>query len=207
MKEMMIEPSALRSAVEKAKAGDRQSFDELVKSIESRLRSAVEVQVQRDGNLVEVDEVVQETIVHAYQSICRFEWQGEDSFFHWLCGISRNIILRLAKRSRRDRKLQVPEEIPASGPSPSRILRRGERFDRLQQAVSKLPPDYREVLRLSRIERLKIKEIARRMDRSEFAVKHLMARAVKQLRETFGDTESLHLPDQAIDMGGGGNGR
>ena len=53
---------------------------------------------------------------------------------------------------------------------------------------------------LSRIEGLSIKEIAQRMRRSESAVKNLLLRALKGLRSSFGDTESLRLPDRGIDM-------
>lgn len=207
MTEREVEPSPLKLLVEKAQAGDRQAFQDLVATNEARLRSAVEGQVRKRGNVAEVDEVIQETLVQAFQAIRSFDWQGEDSFFRWICGISRNVILRMARSSRRDRRLLVSERLPASAASPSRVLRREERFDRLQQVLSKLPPDYREVLRLSRLERLKVKEIAQRMGRSEYAVKHLMARAVKQLREGFGDTESLHLPDRAFDLEGGGDGK
>ena len=206
MADTMIEPSSLRSLVEKAQGGDREAFQQLVGSHEARLRSTVEIQVQRVGKVAEVDEAVQETLVQAFQSVRNFQWQGEESFFQWLGGISRNVILRIAKTSRRG-KLQLPGRPTSSAPSPSRILRREERFDRLQEALSKMPADYREVLRLSRMERMKIKEIAERMGRSEYAVKHLMARAVKQLRETFGDTESLHLPDRPLDMEASGDGK
>ena len=58
-----------------------------------------------------------------------------------------------------------------------------------------LSPDHRTVLRLSRMEGLSIKEIADQMDRSESAVKNLLQRAIKQLRQSFGDTESLNLGD------------
>lgn len=207
MSDTMIKQSPQKSLVEKAQAGDRQAFQQLARTNEARLRSMVEVQIQRGGSAVEADEVVQETFVQALQSIRHFGWRGEESFFQWLCGISRNVILRIARSSRRDRKLLVPERLPASATSPSRVFRREERFDRLQQALSKLPSEYREVLRLSRLERLKVKEIAQRLGRSEYAVKHLMARAVKRLRKTFGDTESLHLPDRALDMDGTGNGK
>jgi RNA polymerase sigma-70 factor (ECF subfamily) len=207
MSDTMVEPSPLKSLVEKAQAGDREAFQQLVTTHEARLRSTVEIQVQRSGNIAEADEVVQETLVQAFQSVRRFDWQGEESFFQWLCGIARNVILRIARSSRRDRKLLVPERLPASVASPSRVLRREERLDRLQQALSKLPPDYREVLRLSRLERLKVKEIAQRLGRSEHAVKHLMARAMKELRATFGDTESLHLPDRPLDLEASGNGK
>ena len=59
-----------------------------------------------------------------------------------------------------------------------------------------LSPDYRTVIQLARIEGLKVREIAKRMGRSESAVKNLLLRAMKQLRDTFPDTESLGLPQQ-----------
>ena len=66
-------------------------------------------------------------------------------------------------------------------------LRREERFDRLQHALESLPPDYREVIRLSRIEGMKTSEIAELMGRSSAAVKQLLFRALRRLRESFGD--------------------
>ena len=54
-------------------------------------------------------------------------------------------------------------DVARSGPSPSRHVRRQERFSRLQQAVDRLKPDHRTVILLARIERLRIKEIAERI--------------------------------------------
>jgi len=51
---------------------------------------------------------------------------------------------------------------------------------------------------LVRIEGLQIKEAAERMNRTPKAVAHLLARALKQLKERFGDTESLHLPPRRL---------
>lgn len=58
-----------------------------------------------------------------------------------------------------------------------------------------LSPDYRTVLRLVRMDGLSIKEIAKQMGRSESAVHNLLLRATRQLRQSFGDTESLNLGD------------
>ena len=58
-----------------------------------------------------------------------------------------------------------------------------------------LSPDYRTVLRFARMDGLPIKEIAKQMGRSESAVHNLLLRATKQLRQSFGDTESLNLGD------------
>jgi RNA polymerase sigma factor (sigma-70 family) len=49
-----------------------------------------------------------------------------------------------------------------------------------------LPPDYRRVIRLARIEGLKIQEIAERIGKSRDSVKHLLARALDSLRAGFG---------------------
>ena len=37
-----------------------------------------------------------------------------------------------------------------------------------------------------------------RLDKTPNAVKHLLTRALKQLRERFGDTESFNLPDRRL---------
>ena len=155
----------------------------------------------------EIDEVVQETFVLAFEAIARFEWNGEVAFLGWLSRIARNVAIDRAKDARRRRYLELPDRLEADGASPSRAMRRGERFERLERAIAGLPPDYREAIRLSQLERLKVKEIALRMSRSEFAVKHLLARAVRKLRESFGDTDSLHLPDRPLDVEGGDRGQ
>ena len=62
-----------------------------------------------------------------------------------------------------------------------------------------LSPDYQRVIYMSRFEGLKVREIAERMGRSESAVKNLLFKATKKLRESFGDTESLSLPDRSLE--------
>jgi len=73
-------------------------------------------------------------------------------------------------------------------------MRRDERFERLQAALDSLSPDHREVITLARLKGLRGEEIAKRMNRSPNAVAQLLSHALKNLKEAFGDTESLHLP-------------
>ena len=200
----MVESSPLQLLAERAIAGDRNAFDELVRHCEGRLRTSIERQLDGNRQAHEVDEILQETFALAFEALGRFEWRGDASFSAWLARISRNVLIDRAKDSRRSRYLELPDQVDASDVSPSRRLRRGERFDRLEEAIRQLPPDYREVIRLSQDERLKVREIALQMERSEYAVKHLLARALRKLRETFGDTESLHLPERPLRWEGGG---
>jgi RNA polymerase sigma factor (sigma-70 family) len=81
------------------------------------------------------------------------------------------------------------------------MMRRGELLDRLQKALDGLPADYRRVLRGVLVEKLPLTEIARRMGRTPNAVSHLLLRANRRLRESFGDTQSLHLPADGLDWG------
>ena len=54
---------------------------------------------------------------------------------------------------------------------------------------------------MSRIEGLRIGEIAERTGRSVDAVKQLLLRGLRSLKRNFGDTESLHLPDRTFESG------
>ena len=83
-------------------------------------------------------------------------------------------------------------------------MRRSERFDRLEEALKTLSPDHRQVITMARVDGLKIKEIAERMNRSPNAVMQLLWRALEKLKASFGETESLHLPDRNLlnDCGG-----
>ncbi len=197
----MIDPEPTRILVEKARDGDRAAFDTLVAKFRSRLRSRVESWSQFQlGPRLDVDEVLQDTFIQAFRGLARFEWQhDDDAFFRWVCGVAKNVIAgsaRDARRAARKAGNQVDiGDLPTAGPTPSQVLQRGERFDRLRAALDKLSPDYRKVLLLSRLEGLTMRDIAERMDRTPNAVKHLISRALLELRKHFGDTESLHLAD------------
>ena len=59
------------------------------------------------------------------------------------------------------------------------------------------------MIRLARVERLPISEVARRMDRSPGATSQLLWRALRKLKDSFGSTDSLHLPPRALEETGG----
>lgn len=177
------------------------AFDALAMRLRGGLLAAIRVRIgARLREKLDPEDVLQETLVRAYQSLARFESQSEDSFLSWLVAIAENLILDAAKRqrTRRELELELEPEPAADGVSPSREARRDERFDRLKKSIAGLSPDYQKVLLLSRNDGLKIQEIAERMGRSESAVKNLLFRAMKELKQSFGDTESLHLPPRTL---------
>ena len=198
--------------ISRARQGDREAFDRLARDSEGPLRSLIDIQLGEGlRSRVEVDDLLQETFLRAFQSMRQFEGETPAAFRTWLSGIARNAVIdrarRLtAKKADYRREVSLAAE-PASSfggdgspdpaspsPSPSRLLRREERLDRLLGAVQTLSPDHRQVILLTLIDRLPSPEVARRMARSEKAVSMLLRRAMQALRESFGDTSSLSLP-------------
>jgi RNA polymerase sigma-70 factor (ECF subfamily) len=185
--------------IEKAQAGDRQAFDLLVRRHQGRLEALIRSRMSRH-RLSENDrgDVLQEVLLRSFEVIDRFRWQGEDSFMRWLGAIVENVILNAVKKLSRREVLRLDRSVAGTSEPPSRTMRRHERFDRLEACLGRLSEDHRTVIVLARIEGLPTREIARRMNRSESAVKNLLLRAIKALRQSFGDTESLGLPDREL---------
>ncbi len=206
MQKTVIEQNAELNLVKKAQSGDQQAFQELMSQSRERLRTVIQMRLGKGLRLrLEADDLLQDTTIRALEAIHRFVWQGEGSFERWLQGVAENVILEACRRCGRNPKFGVVEDIPVRDISPSKHMRRSERFERLQEAMRELPADYREVILLARIEGLKVQEIADRMGRTVSSVKNLLLRAMRRLRRSFGETESLHLPARRFDREINGN--
>ncbi len=117
--------------------------------------------------------------------------------------------LRTRKRSaHREMSLQALEggESSAGGPpadarggSPGQVVRREERFERLKEALRHATPDYRKVVFQVCLQNMAIKDVAAAMGRSLGAVSMLLFRALRQIKESFGMTESLSLPGHSLE--------
>jgi RNA polymerase sigma-70 factor, ECF subfamily len=195
----MVKPLDPQELIEAAKTGDRQAFETLGLQERTRIRALVASRLNAHIVFgVAVDDVYQETLLRAYESIVAFKYKGKDSLLHWMGGIAENVILHLGRKRARERRTVFDEDVPARDVSPSRTLRREERFHRLEDALEKLSPEHREVIMLLRIKGFTIGQTAEQMGRSRDAVKKLLYRALKQLKSLFGDTESFHLPGRAF---------
>jgi RNA polymerase sigma-70 factor (ECF subfamily) len=185
--------------ISKAQGGDRAAFEELL----SRHRKPLEYLVRsRSAGLqchaADADDILQEAALRAFQSLDRFQWRGDDSFFRWLAGIALHVLADAARRDARHPQVALDRDHPRDDPSPSHALCRQERLERLEAALEGLTPEHRAVVRLARIEGLRVSEIAQRLNRSPSAVRHLLLRALEKLKERFGETDSLHLPPEGF---------
>ncbi len=195
MRGMTIERNDTRELIARALDGDRLAFDTLCRRSQDEVFGTIRHMIG-SATSVDPEDVLQDVFATAFTSLAEFRWQGSGSFRRWLEGIGRHRVLHLSRRELRRGELLELVRPATDGTSPSRATQRHERFERLKDAVDTLPPEYREVLRLARIEGRSIREVAASLGKTESAVKNLLLRAMKKLREVMPETESLTLPKE-----------
>ena len=112
----------MRECVERARGGDREAFELLFEKFHDRLRSRVTARLgEALKRRLDVDDVLQETFLGALQSIPRYRWKGDESFYNWLASISENILRNWADRVGRDRRSALEIDTPISASPFSRL--------------------------------------------------------------------------------------
>ncbi len=126
--------------VTRAKKGDRGAFDALVDRFHVRLGAFVDSRLgDHLRSKVGVEDVLQDAYLRAFQSIGSFSWKGEQSFYAWLTSIAEHVIFYDVQKYRHDRA-PIKKDLASAAPSPSKVTRRRERFERLRNALSSLIP-------------------------------------------------------------------
>lgn len=209
--------SATRELIERAQKGDAEAFGQLATGYQHRLECLVHIRLGKKLRLTTgVEDILQDTYLRAYKSIGSFKWTRPGCFFSWLSEICEHAIedqARYVNAKKRTppggnkvpdpdmvaqdegRKYPFPGTSEGDGP---RRLRREERFQRLEKALNQLSDDHREVIILAQIRGMRIKDIAKQMNRSSDAVSMLLLRALRQLKGHFGSTDSLNLPPRSL---------
>lgn len=186
-----------------AQDGDASALDQLCGVYAERVRRIVRLRMGPAlRSQLESMDLVQEAMIEAVKNIGDFTYASDGDFLHWLSSIVENTIRDYADRvhaAKRDVRRQVSlnrvEErtdrarpdvgLPAVTTTPSVVLSLREELDRLEQAMDRLKPEYREVLMLAKIEGLSCKEIAGRMNKSPAAVAMSLSRAIVALTNLF----------------------
>ena len=187
-----------------AKDGDEAAVNQLCSVYGERVRQIVRLRL--DGRLrskLDSVDVVQDALILALDGLEDFTYRNEGDFLRWLAKIAENRLRDIFDRFHADKR-DVHKEIPfkkegrstedgsvgAAGPmrttTPSVIACKKEAMDRLEKALDKLKPEYKEVIVLKRIEGLSHAEIAGRLGKNAGAVRMLLARAMAALTLIYG---------------------
>ncbi len=190
----MGSPTTSLNLVERIKNGDRDAFSPLLERYRSRL--AVWVYYRMSPELrrwVEVEDIVQETMLRAFREFDQFTYQGPGSFMHWLARIAGHVIVDTARyrgrgkrhadlvRFRSESNPQGPE--PLDSMTPSRLLGQRERLQQLIETLDALPENYRRAIILAKIEGLTTQELAEQLGKPREAAALVLHRALRSFRE------------------------
>src|SRR5262245_30413884 len=110
MRTATVNEQASEELFRRAAGGDRAAFDALAGEQRSRLDAHVRARLGSALRLnVDPEDIVQETLLRAFQSIPGMEWRGEDAFRSWLRSTAEHVILHAAQTNRRARSPLDPE--------------------------------------------------------------------------------------------------
>ena len=181
--------------IERAQEGDSQAFSELVKRYEQTVYG-FSFKVCR--NKEKAEETLQDTFINVYRKLNQFNNQSK--FSTWLYSIvTNNCLMRHRKRKIDENMVYLDEPphendeahdqliIPSWDLTPAEELMKSELRSRLDEAIQKLPLDYRIVFVLRDIENKTAEEAAKILRLSVPAVKSRLRRARVFLREQLND--------------------
>jgi RNA polymerase sigma factor (sigma-70 family) len=188
-----LEPDTDAELVRRARGGDADAFDELVRRHQERIYATL---YHMTSNHDDANDLTQEAFVKAWQALPSFK--GDSSFFTWLYRIAVNRTLNFLKqRSRRfhlslnDLDFNV-EHDPAlvalvSDHTPRRDVKLGELQEKLNEAMQKLSETHRLVVVLHDIQGLPHEEIGRIMGCNTGTVRSRLFYARQQLQGLLAD--------------------
>ena len=186
-----------------AKQGDRSALGQLCVVYGERVRRIIRLRMGKElRSKLESMDMVQNVLMCAVRDLEDFTYTSEGDFLRWLGKIAENRIrdnLEKLHADKRDIRKEIPLHDdgstsrddrarvvePARNTTPSVILSRREELDKLEKAIDKLKPEYREVIVLAKIDGLSYKEIGDRLGKSADAAGHLLLRAMVSLTDTF----------------------
>lgn len=178
-----------RSVLLAAIQGDARARGALLERIRPRLVLWVSAHLSPSLRAhLDAEDVAQEILLSVHKGMDGFRGTEEREFFAWLFRMAENRIRDIADHYLAQKR-QPAAPVSLSQTSPSSAAVRNEMALQVRRAIERLPEDYRRVLQLRRLEELEVPEVARRLGRSENAVRILYFRAIGALREEMRNEE------------------
>jgi RNA polymerase sigma-70 factor (ECF subfamily) len=139
--------------VEQAQAGDREALNQLFGRYLAPLRRWARGRLpQWSRDLMDTDDLVQETVLRAVKGIDRFESRHEGALQAYLRQAVMNRIRDELRRSRRGPAVtELDDKAAAPDASPLEAAIGAEALDRYESAMARLRPDEREAI-IARVE-------------------------------------------------------
>lgn len=174
----MFEPGALEPNLDRLVKGDREAFAQLVLFYNEALYRWV---ARLTGNSHAAEDLVQDTFVRAYQAITRL--RQDTNLKAWLFRIAHNAYANWV-RDRKGKNSILPAEVFDTAAGPEELALENEATRGLQQAIDKLPEEWKAALLLRMQEDMAFREIALALGTTEETARWRVYKARQKLMET-----------------------
>jgi len=198
----MIEQKTDWELVRSFQKGDKNAFDELQKRHQNKIFSLTKRYVK---DVEEAIDLCQEVFLRAFLRLNTFN--GNAKFYTWLYKVAVNLCIDFHRKRERIPVTNLPEDFPISHQLEKcdekldtlSILEREELYEKVREAIKKLPPGQRNALILRYYDELAIKEIALEVGCSEGTVKaqlfHARQKLAKMLKKYVDGEEMVLSPE------------
>lgn len=133
------------------------------------------------GATHEAEDLTANVFVKAYEKLDGYEYRGAP-FSAWLFRIAHNQLIDHVRSRSRTTQVPLDDAFEVRQPSSFKGLDRRLAVDQIKLAMSTLTEEQRQVIGMRFVEGLGAAEVARRMGRTEEAVKKLQARGLAALK-------------------------
>ncbi len=186
--------------IESARRGDENALAELIDSCRNYLLLVANQDLPSEiRSKLGASDVVQEAMLSAHRDFGRFDGATQSDFLAWIRGILKNDLLetrryyhgaekrKIGRESPIDDSRQIGATLRDAAVTPGTNAVRNEQAERLNESMTQLSSEHRQVIELRNWQQLSFSEIGARMNRSENAARKLWARAVQQLQTAMKD--------------------
>ncbi len=194
---MIIKHSVERDLIRRAKAGDGQAVEDLIRAHQEALFAFI---LRMSGRPHIAEDIVQEAFVRVLRNLDRFDPRYR--FSTWVFTIAKRLYVNAVQKQRPTYDTDTVNVQEGRDPSPARLTARSETMDNvrgvLDAALSDLNEQQREIVLLFHQQNWPIVEIARHLDMPEGTVKSHLHRARKRMRRSITMNSTLHARAQEV---------
>jgi RNA polymerase sigma factor (sigma-70 family) len=187
------DPQEEQRLVTRAKAGDAEAYDDLVRRYQERIYATI---YHMTANHEDANDLAQETFIKAYQALKSFK--GDSSFFTWVYRIAVNKTINFLKQRKSKTHMSLNDldfntehdaDLVAliSDKTPRREVNLIELQEKLNTALQKLSEIHRLVVTLHDVQGLSHEEISKIMDCNTGTVRSRLFYARQQLQAYLSD--------------------
>jgi RNA polymerase sigma-70 factor (ECF subfamily) len=182
-KNSSLDEEQIEQLVIKSQQGDAEAFAKVYDVYVTPIYRYIFYKVKRE----DVEDLVETLFLKAWENIKRYRKQKQAGFKSWLYRIAHNLVVDHYRLTREHAGLDPRMSDTKREANPIYLTNESLNNDRLKKAISKLKPNYQQVIVLKFLNELSNEEISSILKKSEGSVRILQFRALKALKQTLSD--------------------